>query len=242
MKNFSLLGTKIQTAPEHEIKNLLRDFLDSDSQHQIVTVNPEFIVASQKNKKFKNIINHASLATIDGAGIIKALQFLSHDISLDDRLTGVHLTQILIDLAINLNRRILFVLYSRGLTKADKFFIKMKEKYPALDFQIADEKSVMDKARLFAPDIILVGYGAPSQDMWIADNLAKIPSVKVAAGVGGTFDYLSGKIKRAPKIFRSLGFEWLWRFFRQPWRFCRINRAIFIFPYLIIKSRINKDI
>lgn len=240
MTEYKILDVKIQTMPEHILKNTLLDFLNSQKQHQIATINPEFVVASQKNNKFKNIINKTSLSTIDGAGIILALQFLGENISLDNRITGVKLTKILIDIAIHKNYKILFCLYSKGLTKPDKFFMKMNDKYPALDFQVADEKTAMDKARLFSPDIILVGFGAPHQDLWIGQNIIKLPSVKIGVGVGGTFDYMSGKIKRAPKAFRSFGLEWLWRLFRQPLRFLRINKAIFVFPYLILKDRYIK--
>jgi N-acetylglucosaminyldiphosphoundecaprenol N-acetyl-beta-D-mannosaminyltransferase len=219
---------------------MLQSFLSSDSQHQIMTVNPEFIVASRENKEFKKIINESSLATIDGAGIIKALQFLGSQVSLDDRLTGVRLTEILINIAINKNYKILFCLYSKGLTKAGNFFMTIKQKYPHLDFQVADEKSALEKAKIFEPHIILAGYGAPRQDMWIYENLPKLPSIRVAAGVGGTFDFMSGTIKRAPKIFRSLGLEWLWRLLRQPWRIQRINRAVIIFPILVLLDRFKK--
>ncbi|MCD4760957.1 WecB/TagA/CpsF family glycosyltransferase [bacterium] len=240
MKEYKLLDVKLQTLPKHIVRDSLHSFLNSDSQHQVVTVNPEFIVATRKNQEFLNIINEASLATIDGAGIIKALQFLGHPVSLEDRLTGVKLTEIITDIAVNNNHKILFCLYSKGLTKSDKFFMHLKESYPALDFQVADENTALDKARFFSPQIILVGFGAPYQDLWIAENLSKIPSAKVAVGVGGTFDYMSGKIKRAPKIFRSFGFEWLWRLISQPLRIKRINRAIIVFPFLIIKDRYKK--
>ncbi len=240
MKTYKILGVKIQTCPKHVAKDMLQSFLSSDSQHQIVTVNPEFIVASRENKEFKNIINESSLATIDGAGIIKALQFLGNQVSLDDRLTGVRLTEILINIAINKNYKILFCLYSKGLTKADHFFMTIKQKYPHLDFQVADEKSALEKAKIFKPHVMLVGYGAPRQDMWIYENLAKIPNIRVAAGVGGTFDFMSGVIKRSPKIFRSLGLEWLWRLLRQPWRIQRINRAVIIFPILVLLDRFKR--
>ena len=240
MKEYKILGVKVQTLPEHILKSSLLTFLNSDSQHQIATVNPEFIVACQNNKKFLTIINNASLATIDGSGIIKALQFLGHNISLDDRTTGVRLTEILIDLAIKNNYKILFCLYSHGLTKLDYFFMRIKDKHPQLDFQVADENSALEKAQTFLPEIALVGFGAPRQDLWIAENMDRMPSVRIATGVGGTFDFIAGSIKRAPKIMRSLGLEWLWRLIIQPWRIKRVNKAIIVFPYLIIKDRLNK--
>ncbi|PIR06403.1 MAG: hypothetical protein COV55_03915 [Candidatus Komeilibacteria bacterium CG11_big_fil_rev_8_21_14_0_20_36_20] len=242
MKEYNILGIRVHTIPKHIIKNLLHVYLNSDQQHQIVTVNPEFIVSAQNDNKFRKIINEASLATIDGAGIIKALQFFGQPISLDDRITGVDLTEMLLKIAVNNNNKILFCLNSRGLTKPDDFFMKIKKRYPDLDFQVADENILLEKADIFNPEIILVGLGAPTQDIWIWENLSRIPSARIAVGVGGTFDFMSGRISRAPKILRSFGLEWLWRVFRQPHRLHRINRAIFIFPYLVVKDRIKKSI
>ena len=121
------------------------------------------------------------------------------------------------------NKKVLFCLYSKGLSKPNEFFIKIKEKYPELDFQVADEESALEKAKIFAPKIILTGFGAPKQDIWIWENLHKIPSAKIAVGVGGTFDFISGRVRRAPKFMRSFGLEWIWRFLRQPWRLKRRN-------------------
>ena len=240
MKEYQILGVKVQTIPEHVAKHTLNDFLNSDSQHQIVTVNPEFVIAAKHNTQFSQIINDASLATIDGTGLIFALKFLGQDISLDERLTGVRLTEMLLDIANNHNHKVMLCILSHGLTSVQELFMTIKNKYPYLDFQVADENDVLGKSQKFSPDIILVGWGAPRQDLWIAENLYKIPSVKVAIGVGGTFDFISGRIKRAPKILRSFGLEWLWRLIRQPWRLKRINRALIVFPYLVINHRLKK--
>lgn len=240
MREYKILGVKVQTLAEYVVKDSLRTFLNSDSQHQIVTVNPEFVVACQKDKKFLTVINEASLATIDGNGIIKALQILGYKVSLDDRLTGTDLTQMIIDMAVRENLKILFVLRSTGLTKPEDFFIILKNKYSNLEFQTADENTAIEKARIFFPHFVLVGLGAPLQDFWIWENLPKMSTVKVAVGVGGSLDFISGKQKRAPKILRSIGLEWLWRLFKQPFRSARIWRAVIVFPYLVIKYKYSK--
>ena len=116
MRDYQILGIKVQTIAEHVAKHTLNDFLNSDSQHQVVTVNPEFIVAARRNKKFLRIINDASLATIDGTGVVFALKFLGQNIALDDRLTGVRLTEILLDMANNYNHKIMLCILSQGLS------------------------------------------------------------------------------------------------------------------------------
>jgi N-acetylglucosaminyldiphosphoundecaprenol N-acetyl-beta-D-mannosaminyltransferase len=87
------------------------------------------------------------------------------------------------------------------------------------------------------PIVLFVALGAPKQEKWIVQNLKKIPSVKLAIGVGGAFDFISGRVRRAPKFFRLLGLEWLWRLFCQPWRVGRIFNALVKFPWLVLKAR-----
>jgi len=84
-------------------------------------------------------------------------------------------------------------------------------------------------------DILFVAFGCPKQEFWISENLEKIP-VKVAVGVGGAFDYISGGIPRAPKFVRAIGFEWLFRLAVQPWRIKR-QLALAEFIWLVVKER-----
>ena len=77
------------------------------------------------------------------------------------------------------------------------------------------------------------------QELWIKENIKKMPSIKVAMGVGGTFDFLSGKIKRAPGWMRNLGLEWLYRLIQEPKRIGRIYNAIIKFGFLVLKEKIR---
>lgn len=88
-------------------------------------------------------------------------------------------------------------------------------------------------------DILFVAFGAPKQEEWIYVNLDKLP-VKMAMGVGGAFDYLSGAIPRAPKSLRSLGLEWLFRLIIQPWRFKR-QLALIEFVILVLKEKFVRN-
>ncbi|MBU1149084.1 WecB/TagA/CpsF family glycosyltransferase, partial [Patescibacteria group bacterium] len=67
--------------------------------------------------------------------------------------------------------------------------------------------------------------------------LNKFSTVKIAIGVGGAFDFISGTVKRCPSLLRKIGLEWLWRFFAQPWRYDRIKTATYRFIKLVINSR-----
>lgn len=95
----------------------------------------------------------------------------------------------------------------------------------------------LEKINSVKPEILFVGFGAPHQEIWIAKNLAKMPSVKLAIGVGGTFDFIAGSIPRAPHLMRQMGLEWLYRLYRQPSRIKRIVNAAIVFPLKVISAR-----
>ena len=84
---------------------------------------------------------------------------------------------------------------------------------------------------------MFVAFGAPKQEFWIDEFLPKMPSVKLAMGVGGAFDFISGKAKRAPKIYQNLGLEWLFRLINEPWRAIRIFNATIRFVYNVVKFK-----
>jgi len=83
--------------------------------------------------------------------------------------------------------------------------------------------------------LLLVAYGAPLQDLWISEHMQDFTTVRLAMGVGGTFDFLAGTVRRAPKFLRALGLEWLWRLFLQPRRIRRIWNAVAVFPFLVLR-------
>lgn len=84
-------------------------------------------------------------------------------------------------------------------------------------------------------DILFVAFGSPKQEIWISQNLDKLP-VKVVVGVGGAFDLISGKVKRAPVWVQKIGFEWLFRLTVQPWRIKR-QLSLITFVFLVLKEK-----
>jgi len=91
-----------------------------------------------------------------------------------------------------------------------------------------EKEEIIKKINKFKPNLLFVAYGAPWQEKWIAENLSKL-KVNAAMGIGGAFDYISGKVSRAPRFVRKIGLEWLWRLAREPWRVKRqLNLLKFI--------------
>lgn len=215
-------------------------WLRDEKQRFVVTVNPEFIVAAQKRQEFKDVLNKADIAICDGVGLLVASGGKL------TRVTGVDLTEKIF--SINSAETKIFLL--GGYNDVAK---KLKDKYPnanivgaesggLIDWQswmLRDNEQIVNKINESGANILLVAFGQVKQEMWIAKNLTKMPNVKVAVGVGGTFDYLSGAIKRAPAWMRAVGLEWLFRVAREPRRIGRIWNAVVIFNWLIIRNKIS---
>ena len=127
---------------------------------------------------------------------------------------------------------------------------RLKEKYPKLSinyssglinvrsYTINDNEKIINQINHFSPEILLVAYGPPYQETWIYDNLDRL-NVRIALGVGGSFDMVSGRKKRAPKAVRLLSLEWLWRFLIDPLRIKRTFTAIIVFPALVFLYKLS---
>jgi N-acetylglucosaminyldiphosphoundecaprenol N-acetyl-beta-D-mannosaminyltransferase len=102
-----------------------------------------------------------------------------------------------------------------------------------------DSEEVISRVRAAAPDLLLVAYGVPAEEAWIARNRSRL-GVPVMIGVGGTFDFVAGVTRRAPVWIRRAGLEWLYRLIREPWRWRR-QLALPRFVGLVILQRLRRS-
>ena len=250
----SILGVQIDNLSKPEVLKKVEYFLDSDKQHYIVTPNPEFLVAAQKDEEFKNILNNADLAIPDGFGLKIASRIL-HKQKIN-RFAGVDLMIKICELATKKNKSI--YLFGAGESVAQKTAKELKKQFPKLkiagaesggkisNFQFLISNTDLNKSSNLAkikqadPDILFIALGQVKQEKWIAQNLPKLPSIRLAIGIGGSFDYISKKTPRAPKFLRILGLEWLFRLILQPKRIKRIWNAVVVFIWLILKQKLTK--
>lgn len=243
MDKVEILGVKIDNLSLQEVLEKINQFLDSKNQHYIVTPNPEFLLAAQKDQNFKEILNYADIACADGIGLIKAAKFLGKRLQ---RVTGVDLIWSICELAEQNNYSVYF-LGALDLVAAAAAEV-LQQNFPNLKVvgaesggEIIDpgqtDSDLLNRINDAKPKIIFVAFGQVKQEKWIFYHLDRLPAVKLAIGVGGAFDYFSGAVSRAPAFLRRLGLEWLYRLIRQPSRFQRIINAVIVFPILIIKKR-----
>ena len=219
----NVLGVKIDDVAISEVLELVGKWLKGGGKHYIVTPNPEIVVMSQKDEELKKIINNAELAIPDGIGLK-----ISGDI--ENTTPGIDVLESLVEMAADWGATVGFLGGRGDVAKRTAECLKLK--YPNLKVVFAESGGEINKGgnlgNLGKMDLLFVAFGPPKQEKWIAKNLDKIP-VKVAMGVGGAFDYLSGRVPRAPIWIRSIGFEWLFRLVMQPWR---IKRQLNLIKYI----------
>ena len=242
MKKVRILGVNIHSITKNKALGVIKDFLNSDKQHYIVTVNPEFLVAARKDEEFYQILNRADLSLADGFGIV----LMSHLIPprVKRHIRGSDITYQLLREAEEKGMKVCIVNWNTSLSKKDDIEIILENKYSKLKFLVQDIERGggginLKEINEFGPKLLFVTLGARFQEKFIYTHLDKIPSVRVAMGVGGTFDFLTEKIERAPIWMRKMEFEWLWRLIKEPkFRIKRIFKAVIVFPLVFLRERL----
>jgi len=234
-----ILGVKISLLDKKSILNKIDKFLSDNTNNKakyIVTPNPEIILKANQDEEFFYILNKADLSIPDGIGLKFAGFLIGKNFK---RLTGADLTLDILKKAENTGEKVGILNSYNGLSSSNDIKNALNKKYPRLEFFVSDYKNELNSDIIrFKPDILFVNFGAIKQEKFIYHNRDRFDNLKLAIGVGGAFDFLTGKIKRAPKFMRNLGIEWMWRLIKQPKkRIKRIWNAVFVFSFKIFKWR-----
>jgi N-acetylglucosaminyldiphosphoundecaprenol N-acetyl-beta-D-mannosaminyltransferase len=219
-----VLGVRVDCVDMEGALARIEAFVDGGGRHQVATVNPEFVMRAGQDMEFARVLESADLCLADGSGVVWAAR--RQGCTLSGPVTGVDLIPLLAALCARRQFRLFLLGAAPGV--ADDLAQRLTAQHPGLHVAAhsgspepsADEETV---GRILAerPQVLMVAYGAPKQELWI-DRVAGRLGVPVSIGVGGAFDYLTGRVPRAPSWMRSAGLEWLFRLARQPWRIRRM--------------------
>ncbi|EKD78824.1 MAG: hypothetical protein ACD_41C00257G0009 [uncultured bacterium] len=216
--SFALLGVRLSTQTiTTTTQQIDRWLADHPKTPKIVyTPNPEILVYAYHHPDYLTILNQADLTLPDGIGVV----WLSQG-NIPERITGTDILKKIVEKSNNQDYSIGVVLRKTGLSQPSDLpgMIVTHDRFETV------------------PDVVVVALGFPEQEQWVHDHLAALAGCRLVMTVGGGIDFLTGKQRRAPLLFRRLGLEWLWRLFHQPWRWRRIVTATIIFPYLVLKQR-----
>lgn len=235
-----ILDVRIDEVTMNEAVEKVKIFLDEDKMHLICTPNPEMLMTAQDDDEFKRILNSSELNIPDGTGIVWAAEKLGNP--LKERVAGFDFIHRIFELGKDKN--ISFYFLGSKPSVAETASKKIEEKYPGIKvvgtndgyFSVEEEKRVIKEINSKKPDVLLVAMGAPKQERFINKYKDKL-NCKIAIGVGGCFDVISGNVKRAPKLFIKLRLEWLYRGLTD---FRRLKRLGAIPRFMIAVKRERK--
>lgn len=225
------------------LKKIVYPSIEQEKKCFIVTANPEVVIATRDDPDFKAIVKSADYVLADGIGVVNASKLINDPIK--ERVTGVDLMYDLLQYASDYKKRVFFLGASEEVNIR---VIEIVEKdYPGLIiagrqngyFNRYDD-SIADYIAGTEPDIIFVALGAKRQEGWIHHYMDKFDK-GIFIGIGGSFDVLSGQIKRAPKLWIKLQLEWLYRLLKEPHRMRRDLKVLeFMLLHVPVIKRIMK--
>jgi N-acetylglucosaminyldiphosphoundecaprenol N-acetyl-beta-D-mannosaminyltransferase len=247
-----ILGVPIDAVTCGEARRRVSAMLDEQRFHLVTTPNPEMLVKASTDTKFRHVLQEADLNIPDGFGLILVARTMGK--GLPERVAGSDFTTDVCALATEKNLPVFF-LGGELPRVAERAAEALKKFFPELVVAGAEgggklfrdseghwrcDPVAVERIRSSGAAIVLTAFPYGAQECWLRDNAPDLPSVRLGMGVGGTFNFLAGELRRAPAFVRRIGLEWAWRLAQEPSRWCRIWTAVAVFPWLVWRSRNGK--
>jgi N-acetylglucosaminyldiphosphoundecaprenol N-acetyl-beta-D-mannosaminyltransferase len=220
-----LFRLPVDVVSADDVAGRLHTYAGDGRHHQVVTVNTDFFAVARRDPAFHALVCEADLVVPDGAPVVWAARLRGHDVP--GRITGPDLITMAVRHSQEHGSSIFFLGGARGV--AERAAARLTATYgpfrlAGIDAPIAGAGTAADAAIAARvhdarPDFVFVGFGCPKQDFWIYRHRATLRAV--CAGIGGSFNYLAGDIRRAPGWAQSAGLEWLFRLISEPRRLAR---------------------
>jgi len=222
---FTLLGVPIDPMSETDAVEWVTAAIREGRPRLVTSVNPERIMRAGRDPDFAAVLRRADLALADGAGVLWAARRLGHP--LPGRVAGVDLLQALAARGGVEGWRFFFLGGGPGVAQAAGEVLR--QRYPGFQLAGTDAGSpdpfndaiTTQAVRSSGAQLLFLAYGAGAEEAWLARNLTLSGAI-VGMGVGGAFDFISGRARRAPRWMRERGLEWLYRLGQEPWRWRRM--------------------
>ncbi len=235
MNESRVLGVKVHTLTFEQTINRIQQYIEGRKPRMVITLGTEMVMMAQKNEEFISVVNGCDLICADAVGIVWALRRKGFPI--EEKVAGIDILEKLCSLSGTKGWRLYFLGAGEGI--AEEAVQNLQKRYP--DMIVAgvshgfftDDDAIVEKIRASSPDILFIALGSPKQEFWFVKHGEKL-GVPVGIGVGGSFDVLSGKLKRSPQWMIKFGLEWLYRLYLQPWRWKRmLVLPLFVFNVLL---------
>lgn len=222
----TILGVPVHSLTTADALEHVRCYMAEPRLHQIATVNPEFVMTAQDDTAFARVLRRADLCLPDGVGLLYAARRLGQP--LPERIAGSSFVYELAALAASEGWPMFLLGAAPGV--AEEAAAVLVARTPGLRIagtyagspDPAENDAIVAQINASGAQVLLVAYGAPRQDLWIDRNREALTTVRLAMGVGGSLDFITGRAVRAPQWVQDAGLEWLHRLIKEPWRWRRM--------------------
>ncbi len=232
LKKTYVMGYPFIDATMDELEDYIKERISEKERTFLITANPEGVMKARQNEAFSKVMLEAEGITPDGSGIILAAKLLGTP--LKERLTGVDLVERLFARAEKEGWSFYFLGTKQEVL--EEAIQTVAERFPKVtiagyhDGYFQDDGPILEDIQRAQPDILLAGLGSPKQEEWLHLHKNELPP-GLYMGVGGSFDILAGRVKRAPEAWQKLNIEWLYRLAQEPARW----RRMLALPHFLFK-------
>ena len=245
MTRYNFLNTNVDNLSMQETLQDIELVIESNKQLHHVVVNAGKIVAMQDDLQLRNSVNESDLINADGQAVVWASKLLGKP--LKERVAGIDLMVNLVELAAKNKYKIFFFGAKEAVVKMvvdiykDQYSSDIIAGYRNGYYKKEEEQGIAKQISDSGANILFVAISSPTKENFLYDNRAILEGVNFVMGVGGSFDVVSGKVKRAPIWMQNCGLEWFYRFAQEPkrmWKRYLIGNSKFIL--LVLKERFSK--
>ncbi|PWI29840.1 glycosyltransferase [Flavobacteriaceae bacterium LYZ1037] len=246
MSRYHFLNTNVDNLSMQETLQDIERVIESKKQLHHVVVNAGKIVAMQDDLQLRKSVNESNLINADGQAVVWASKLLGKP--LKERVAGIDLMVNLVELAAKNNYKIFFFGAKEEVVKTvvdvytDQYSSNIIAGYRNGYFKKDEEQDIAKQISNSGANILFVAISSPTKENFLYENKTLLKGVNFVMGVGGSFDVVSGKVKRAPIWMQNCGLEWFYRFVQEPkrmWKRYLVGNTKFIL--LVIKERFKKQ-
>ena len=243
MDRINLLGCPIDCLSMNQTVEQIEQFVKGRNLRQHVVVNVAKIVEMQKDPELRGIVSHCDLINADGMPLVWASRLLGNP--LPCRVAGVDLFQELVKLCAEKGYCPFF--FGARQWVVEKLVQEFKTKYPDLEvagyrngyYSAEEESGIAEIIRDSKADMLFVGFSSPMKEKFLKRWMGTM-KVPFCMGVGGSFDIIAGRTKRAPAWMQKNGLEWCYRIYQEPRRMWkRYAKTNPVFVWMVFKEYIK---
>ncbi len=246
-EQINILDIPIRNISMADALQKIEEQLENESTGQFCFVNADCLNIACKDEEYAAILKKMDMNLADGIGLKIAGKILNRQIR--ENVNGTDMFPHLCAMLERTGKSVFLLGAKPGVV--DDLCVWIQEHYPKVNiagsrhgyFTPEEEPAILETIRNSGADLVLVAFGVPRQEKWIDRNLAQT-GAKAVIGVGGLFDFYSGRIARAPKWMREIGFEWLYRVWQEPgrmWKRYFIGNGVFLYRVYRERGRMQKE-